>query len=110
MTLQREFAEPIGQEDTSGRFALNIVLKETVEDGEKYFIAECLEIPGCISQGDTEEEARRNIGDAVKLCLSVMFEDHLRHVIAQYPTPDLRGITSQTRLNVATVPQLEYAS
>ncbi len=109
MTLQSEFTEAISQGDISGKFALNIVLREQKEDGETYFVAECLEIPGCISQGDTEEDARKNIQEAVELCLSVMFEDCLKQAVARYRTPDLRGITSQTRLNVATVPQLEYA-
>ncbi len=35
------------------------------------FIAECPSIPGCISQGKTEEEAERNIQEAIKECLEV---------------------------------------
>ena len=34
------------------------------EDG--MFISECPSIPGCVSQGRTEEEAQRNIKDAIK--------------------------------------------
>ena len=37
------------------------------EDG--YLVAECLVIPGCISQGRTREEALRNIREAIELCL-----------------------------------------
>ncbi len=33
------------------------------EDGQ--FVAECPALPGCISQGSTREEARRNIIDAI---------------------------------------------
>ena len=43
------------------------------EDG--YIVAECLEIPGCLSQGKTREEALQNIQDAIRECLSVMLED-----------------------------------
>ena len=32
-------------------------------------VAECLAIPGCISQGRTEEEALRNIEEAIRGCL-----------------------------------------
>ena len=39
------------------------------EDG--MFIAECPAIPGCVSQGATEEEAEQNIQAAIKECLEV---------------------------------------
>ena len=37
------------------------------EDGG--LVVECPIIPGCISQGDTREEALANIRDAIQLCL-----------------------------------------
>ena len=43
------------------------------EDGT--YIAKCLDIPGCISEGATRDEALANIHDAIKLCLSVISED-----------------------------------
>ena len=42
------------------------------EDG--VYIAECPAIPGCISQGKTEEEAQSNMEDAIKQCLEVRAE------------------------------------
>ncbi len=42
------------------------------EDG--MFIAECASIPGCISQGKSEEEAQVNIQDAIKQALAVRAE------------------------------------
>ncbi len=42
------------------------------EDG--MYISECPSIPGCISQGKTEEEAEDNIRDAIKQCLEVRAE------------------------------------
>lgn len=42
------------------------------EDG--MFIVECPSIPGCVSQGKTEEEAQRNIQDAIKQSLEVRAE------------------------------------
>ena len=37
-----------------------------------YIVAECLEIPGCMSQGKTIGAAKRNIADAIDACLEVM--------------------------------------
>ncbi len=51
--------------------SLHILIWE--EDGA--FISKCLDIPGCVSQGATREEALRNIRDAINLCLSVIRED-----------------------------------
>lgn len=39
------------------------------EDG--YVIAECPQLPGCMSQGRTKDEANRNIVDAIKSVLMV---------------------------------------
>jgi predicted RNase H-like HicB family nuclease len=43
------------------------------EDGG--YIAECLDIPGCMSQGETRSEAIANILDAISGCLDVIAED-----------------------------------
>ena len=52
------------------------------EDG--YIVAECLNIPGCMSQGRTEKEALDNISDAIKACLEVIMEDSLARVGAPF--------------------------
>ncbi|RKZ30748.1 type II toxin-antitoxin system HicB family antitoxin [bacterium] len=44
------------------------------QDEDGMFIAECPEIPGCISQGATEEEAEANVQEAIKECLKVRAE------------------------------------
>lgn len=45
------------------------------EDG--YWVAECPSLPGCISQGETKEEAVVNIRQAIKLYVEVLQEDDL---------------------------------
>jgi antitoxin HicB len=40
------------------------IIYEQDEDGK--FVATCPALPGCISQGDTREDARRNIVDAIQ--------------------------------------------
>jgi predicted RNase H-like HicB family nuclease len=52
---------------------------ETYSGEDGYVVAECLEIPGCLSQGKTREEALQNIQDAIRECLSVMLEDLVKH-------------------------------
>ncbi|MEZ4513665.1 MAG: type II toxin-antitoxin system HicB family antitoxin [Chloroflexota bacterium] len=42
------------------------------EDG--VWIAECPAIPGCVSQGETKEEAVINVEEAIQLCLEVRAE------------------------------------
>jgi predicted RNase H-like HicB family nuclease len=55
-----------------------MTLKVILEEGEDgYIIAECPQIPGCMSQGETREEALANIKDAVQACLKVMYDGSL---------------------------------
>jgi predicted RNase H-like HicB family nuclease len=49
-----------------------LVTLEPGEDG--YIIAECPSIPGCATQGKTEEEALANIKEAIIGCLKVRRE------------------------------------
>ena len=42
------------------------------EDG--YWVAECPSLPGCISQGETKEEAISNIKEAIELYIEVWQE------------------------------------
>lgn len=44
------------------------------QDEDGIFVAECPSIPGCISQGKTEQEAEKNIQKAIKECLEVRAE------------------------------------
>lgn len=46
-----------------------VVTIERDEDGA--YVVECPAIPGCVSQGRTEQEALENIKDAIRQCLEV---------------------------------------
>ncbi|MCU0727028.1 MAG: type II toxin-antitoxin system HicB family antitoxin [Planctomycetes bacterium] len=50
------------------------------EDG--VYIAECPAIPGCVSQGHTEQEAIENIRDAIRECLTVRAEHGMPLTVA----------------------------
>ena len=46
-----------------------VVIYERGQDGEENFGAYVPDLPGCVSTGDTLEEAQRNIRDAIQLHL-----------------------------------------
>ena len=51
---------------------MKVLLRPDPEDGG--FNVSCPAIPGCHSQGDTEEEAIKNIKEAISGCLEVLNE------------------------------------
>ncbi len=51
------------------------------QDG--YYVAQCLEVPGAISQGRTKAEALRNAKEALELVLDVLKEEAKKGEIAR---------------------------
>jgi predicted RNase H-like HicB family nuclease len=49
-------------QDMPERMKLTVVLRREEEGG---YSAQCLELPGCVSEGDTWEEALENIKEAI---------------------------------------------
>ena len=43
-------------------------------DEDSVYVVECPATPGCVSQGNTEEEALNNVKDAIVQCLEVRAE------------------------------------
>ncbi len=52
------------------------------QDEDGMFIAECPSIPGCVSQGKSEQEAASNIQEAIKECLEVRAEKGIPLTVA----------------------------
>ena len=52
------------------------------QDEDGAFIAECPSVPGCVSQGKTEEEAETNIEQAIRECLEVRAERGLPLIVS----------------------------
>ncbi|MEW6701176.1 MAG: type II toxin-antitoxin system HicB family antitoxin [Bacteroidota bacterium] len=44
---------------------------------DNYWVAECPSLPGCVSQGQTKEEAITNIREAIEGYIAVLEEDRL---------------------------------
>lgn len=81
------------------KLGVTVAIRKDEDDG--FFIAECLEIPGCMSQGKTEEEAKENIKDAINSCLLVMLTDCLARQAAQRQQPlNLVGIEKQEAFTI----------
>lgn len=80
---------------------LTIVFRQG-EDG--YVVAECLQIPGCMSQGRTQNEALSNIIDAIESCLAVKLLEFFRQ--APLSQTDFAGIQTQESVRV-NPPRLE---
>jgi predicted RNase H-like HicB family nuclease len=59
-----------------------VVTIERDEDG--VFVAECPSIPGCVSQGETREQAIVNVRDAIRQCLEVRADRGLPLTVATY--------------------------
>ncbi len=51
------------------------ILLYSGEDG--YWVAECPSLPGCISQGQSKEEAVVNIREAIQVYIAALMEDGL---------------------------------
>lgn len=57
----------------------NMQVKIEIEKGEDgYYIVTVPSLPGCISQGKTITEAKRNIKDAIQLHLKCLSEDGIQ--------------------------------
>ena len=56
------------QEEESQLMKFRVFIEQ---DEDSVFVAECPTLPGCISQGRTREDAKRNIKEAIEAYLQV---------------------------------------
>lgn len=68
-----------GTGDNPGKLLVTVEQDETGA-----YVAECPAIPGCVSQGMTEQEALDNIREAMQLCLQVREEQGLPLTVKVY--------------------------
>jgi len=47
------------------------------QDEEGTWVVECPSLPGCISQGQTKQEALGNVQEAIRAYVAALEEDHL---------------------------------
>jgi predicted RNase H-like HicB family nuclease len=57
------------------------------DDG--YIVAECPQLPGCMSQGKTRQEASKNIADAIESVLAVRMQQFVSNAdVREYVSED----------------------
>jgi predicted RNase H-like HicB family nuclease len=78
MTISDDISVAVERGDTPSPVDVNVLFREFSDDSGDYVVAECVEIPGCVSQGSTQAEAEANIKDAIKSCLIAMYVDGLK--------------------------------
>ncbi len=86
------------------------------QDEEGWYVVECPLIPGCMSQGKTDEEALQNIQEAIQLCLEVRQErglpltiQSLEVEVPAYTYSAIRNLQSAIRLGECSyVQEIQY--
>ncbi|MCW5935019.1 MAG: type II toxin-antitoxin system HicB family antitoxin [Fimbriimonadia bacterium] len=63
------------------------VLMEQAEDG--WFVVECPALPGCVSQGQDEQEALENIREAI---VAWLWAEDKKAIDARAKTPDQQAV------------------
>ncbi len=56
-----------------GRHSVKFLIT-LMQDEDRMWVAECPSIPGCISQGESRDEAIENISEAIAACLETRAE------------------------------------
>ena len=68
----------------AGRYRTQMEYRIVLKKGlDGYYVAQCLEVPGAISQGRTKAEAIRNAKEALQLVLEVLKEEAKKGEIAR---------------------------
>lgn len=67
--------------DERGTWDIEVLVEPDPTDGG--FIAETPDIAGAMAQGETEQEALENLGDAIQGVLAAKIEEHFRAVVVE---------------------------
>lgn len=81
------------------RLSPGVKLRISLRKGtDGYFVAECPEVPGAVSQGKTEQEAIDNIQDVVGTCFGMILRDWMSQARKNLAHPR-QSITRHQKLN-----------
>jgi predicted RNase H-like HicB family nuclease len=69
-------SEPVDKIITGNDLTFHLSFERDEESG--WFTVHIIELPGCISQGATREEAKANIANALEACMEVLLDDAIR--------------------------------
>lgn len=74
--------------DDHAEWTLTVRVRPDTLDGG--WVAECPELPGCFSQGNTREEALSNLSDAVAGVISLRMEQQLTATVDSGDSEELK--------------------
>lgn len=80
--------------DDHSMWMLTVRVREDSLDGG--WVAECIDLPGCFSQGETKEEALYNLSDAIAGIVSLRLEQQFSD------TPTVSGGEQELKVAVAS--------
>ena len=89
-----------GQVPGAGELTFNLQFELDEESG--WFVAHVVELPGCVSQGATMEEAKANIAEALEAYLEVVLQDAIRAEIRDFSPVDQPSPSRTARMLVST--------
>lgn len=89
------FKHEAGESSFSSRITFRIQVEHDSLDDR--FIAKCLDLPGCMSEGETRQEAVENLVEAMAGVLEVRMQQHL------HDDPDLELDLSPTRKSLLEI-------
>ena len=89
-----------GQVSGAGELTFNLQFELDEESG--WFVAHVVELPGCISQGATIDEAKANIAEALEAYLEVVLQDAIRAELREASPVDPTSPTRTAQMLVRT--------
>ena len=58
------------------------------QGSDGYVVAECPDVPGCVTQGKTREEALENLEDVIRTCLALIIRQWIGNAKKGSPQAD----------------------
>lgn len=90
--------EPSGMPDLSDWTFTVQIWPDDLDGG---WVAECIDLPGCMSQGETEQEALDNIRDAIEETLMSLLRDWREATRREAPSQDPERPAHRREVKVA---------
>ena len=77
------------------RTVYNVIVRPVDEGG---WWAEVVELPGCVSQGETKQELLSNIMEAIDACLEAEYDEDIEPQVELWGVPVINGSADKKEL------------
>jgi predicted RNase H-like HicB family nuclease len=78
--FRKIFGKPEHTREVSHRGTWELVVCIEPDELDGGFVAECVDLPGAMAQGETEEEAFENLIDAIQGVIAVRMEEQVKSI------------------------------